>query len=182
MFIAHGIELGLVIERMHWIILCATDQFKFLTSDNPLFFTDPRRDAQSPYRGVGLMNATVEVTFPLSRELALFASWNRSHPEGFLQANNNLVKRVNRGTALSAQRFVYASERSIARFDFGAFLKKSLLKKSFDAGAEFNLVNSFDPSIEISRLGDVLQFYRGDHNGWRRRRRSAFLWLASRGG
>lgn len=114
MFIAHGIELGLVIERMHWIILCATDQFKFLTSDNPLFFTDPRRDAQSPYRGVGLMNATVEVTFPLSRELALFASWNRSHPEGFLQANNNLVKRVNRGTALSAQRFVYASERSDA--------------------------------------------------------------------
>lgn len=102
-------EVFSVFLGMKWTFVKATDEYKFLTGDNPLFYCDPTHDPNSFY-GVGLLNKNVEVTFPISKDLALFASWKGK--EGYIQAKNKLVKDINRRTVLAALRFVFSSERS----------------------------------------------------------------------
>jgi hypothetical protein len=114
MFIGHGLQFGLVIEKMKWNFIQATSRFKFLTSDNPFFLYDPSVDNRSFLQGTGLLNKTVEISFPISQDLALIATWNDHMTEGYLQGSHELVKTVNRRSALAAHRFVYASEKSVA--------------------------------------------------------------------
>jgi len=111
MFIAHGIEFGRIIEKMKWVFVRSTARFKFLTSDTPFFFCDP--SDQSFFRG-GLLGKNVEVSFPISKELALVATWSDTVPEGYFTGNHELVKSINRRSVLAAHRFVYASEKSAA--------------------------------------------------------------------
>ncbi len=114
MFVGHGVRFGLVIERMKWVFVRATARFRFLTSDNPSFFHDPSVDNRSLYRGVGLLNRNCEVSFPISQDLALIATWNDAMTEGYIQGSHELVKAVNRRSTLAAHRFVYAPEKSDA--------------------------------------------------------------------
>jgi len=114
MFVGHGVRLGLVIEKMKWVFVRATDRFRFLTSDNPFFFHDPSVDTQSFYRGVGLLNENVEVSFPISKDLTLVAVWSEKMTEGYLQGHHELVKTINRRSVLAAHRFIYAPEKSSA--------------------------------------------------------------------
>jgi len=102
-------ELTNIFFRMKWAFIKATEEYEFLTGDNPLFYCDPTRDRNSLY-GVGLLNKNVEVTFPISKDLALFASWKGK--EVYIQAKNKMVKDINRRTVLAALRFVFSSERS----------------------------------------------------------------------
>lgn len=114
MFIGHGIQFGLVIEKMKWIFIQATSRFKFLTSDNPFFLYDPSVDNRSFLQGTGLCNKNVEISFPISQDLALIATWGDAMTERFLQGSHDLVKAVNRRSVLAAHRFVYAPEKSDA--------------------------------------------------------------------
>lgn len=116
MFVGHGIRIGLVIEKMHWIFVRSTDRFRFLTSDNPFFFYDPSVNNQSFYKGSGLLKEKVEVSFPISQDLTLVAVWSEKMTEGYLQANHELVKVINRRSVLAADRFIYAPEKSSAIF------------------------------------------------------------------
>ena len=59
MFVGHGVHIGLVIEKMRWLFVRATDRFRYLTSDNPFFFYDPTVDPRSFYAGTGLLNKNV---------------------------------------------------------------------------------------------------------------------------
>ena len=95
--------------KMNWSFLEATNDFKFLTSDNPLFYFDPTHDPRSFY-GVGLANKNIEVTFPISKDLTFLGKWKQS--DGYKKLNNNLVKKINRRTIISASRFVFASQYS----------------------------------------------------------------------
>lgn len=94
---------------MKWTFIKATNDYKFLSGDNPLYYCDPTHDPRSFY-GVGLANKNVEVTLPLSREVALFASWRGF--SGYVQGKNSHVKNINKRTILAASRFVFASEKS----------------------------------------------------------------------
>jgi len=106
-----GLKLAGVFHQMTWNFFKATDRFKFLTSDNPLYYDDPTHDPGSFY-GVGLAHKNTEVTFPISREIAFFGTWRRDLKEGFGQAHHELVKTINRRTVISASRFIFASEKS----------------------------------------------------------------------
>lgn len=114
MFVDHGVRIGLVIEKMRWQFVRATERFRYLTSDNPFFFNDPTADLHSTWSGTGLLNKNVEASFPVEKNLALIATWREDLAEGFVQGTHEIVKTVNRRTALSANRFVYASEYSDA--------------------------------------------------------------------
>jgi hypothetical protein len=114
MFIRHGVSIGLTIEKMRWIFVRSTDRFRYLTSDNPFFFYDPTVDRGSFYRGTGLLNKNVELSFPIGRDLALIASWREDIAEAFINGTHELVKSINRRTILSAYRFIYASEKAEA--------------------------------------------------------------------
>lgn len=95
--------------KMNWRFLIATDDFKFATCDNPLCYVDPTHDPKSWY-GFGLGNKNIEVTFPISKDLAFLGTWTKK--DGYTQSTNNLVKSVNHRTCLNASRFVYASQKS----------------------------------------------------------------------
>ena len=114
MFVAHGVRFGQVIEKMTWAFIRATDRIKFLTCDNPFFFHDATADSRSIYGGVGLLSKHVEVSFPVSKDLALVAAWDERLKPGYFQATHELAKTVNRRTVLAAHRFVYAPEKSEA--------------------------------------------------------------------
>ncbi|MEK6691067.1 MAG: DUF4238 domain-containing protein [Nitrospirota bacterium] len=95
--------------NMRWAFLKATEEYKFLSGDNPLFYNDPTHDPTSFY-GVGLANKNIEVTFPVSKDIAAYGSWKG--PEGYIQAKNNTVRTINRRTVSAALKFVFSSEKS----------------------------------------------------------------------
>lgn len=95
--------------NMNWTFLIATDDFKFVTSDNPLCYVDPTHDQESWY-GVGLANRNIEVTLPISKDFAFLGTWGKK--EGYTQSSNRIVKSVNHRTCLNAYKFVFASQKS----------------------------------------------------------------------
>lgn len=115
--------LSILFYKIHWSILKSSGDFKFITGDNPLFYFDPTVDQNSIYGGVGLLNGNIEVTLPLSSEVAAFGTWKSGG--GYIQLKNDDVRRMNRRTTSSALRFVFASEKSEKIRKFVVKYKKS---------------------------------------------------------
>ncbi|MBF0541963.1 MAG: DUF4238 domain-containing protein [Nitrospirae bacterium] len=96
---------------MKWKFIAATVNWKFVTSDNPLY----------NILGVGLSNPNVEMSFPISKELFFLGTWQDNEimiktkaqdKEGYFQADNNIVKEFNRATVKSALKYVFSSNNS----------------------------------------------------------------------
>lgn len=103
-------DIAPIFYRMKWTFLTATDDYKFVTSDNPVSWDVPIHDPTSFY-GISLLDKNLELTFPISKDLAFFGT--RLHiKEGYFRANNKLIKETNRRTVISALRFVYSSQKS----------------------------------------------------------------------
>jgi hypothetical protein len=102
-------DFGPILHKMNWTILIS-DGHRFVTSDNPLFYDDPTHDPRSPY-GVGLLNKHMILTFPIAKELALLATWNKGKLS-YSKCTNKFVRGVNHRTIHSALKFVFSSEVS----------------------------------------------------------------------
>jgi hypothetical protein len=96
-----------IFSNMRWVFYTATTQRGFLTSDNPVFF----------FEGFGLVGKNgpsdmVEVTFPISTQVSLWATW-RGMPGvadmAYVPGNEPLVDELNRRTVSAALREVYYS-------------------------------------------------------------------------
>jgi hypothetical protein len=145
---------GLV--QMEWVLVAASPGTEYVTSDNPVCREAPARDERSAWNpGLGL--ASVEVTFPITREFALLASWQpftRRH----LVASPAAVREVNRRTVMSAQRFVYSPGKSVGLL--------RLVKKHSKRKPEVQLATDWEaggatlrittPSLAISSLVSML--------------------------
>lgn len=107
-----------VLFQMKWAFINATDDYKYITSDNPLNYIDPTHNPQSFY-GVGLANKNIEVSLPLSRNVCAFGSWK--YREGYIQGTNQHVKHLNRMTVTASVKFVFADKKSE---DINKFVKK----------------------------------------------------------
>ncbi len=110
MSMSHIEPIAEVFYKMRWRFLKATDDYKFLSGDNPLFYFDPTHNPNSFY-GVGLANKNIEVTLPLSIDIMAFGTW-KSGGSGYVQLKNNTIKQVNRRTGSSTLKFVFASKKS----------------------------------------------------------------------
>ena len=106
-----GLELATIFNNMTWVFIKATDRFKLLTSDNPLYYDDPTHN-HNVFFGVSLTDKNVEVGFPISSEVAFTGTWKKDLREGFIQGNHELIKNINRRTVASALRYIYSSERT----------------------------------------------------------------------
>ena len=73
------------------------DQF-FITSDNPLFF----------FEAIGIGNEKSELTFPLAKNIVLWAKWRTDIPPGFHRARTQFVKEVNRRTISNASNYIFS--------------------------------------------------------------------------
>ena len=82
---------------MTWQFLTCEKPNAFLTSDNPVFH----------FESLGIGNPDSEVTFPISSNIALLATWRNDLTEGFYHTDNNIIKEINRRTAYNASRYIY---------------------------------------------------------------------------
>ncbi|HRF50428.1 MAG TPA: DUF4238 domain-containing protein, partial [Anaerolineales bacterium] len=87
------------LTAMTWTYLMAREGAEFITCDNPVFF----------HTAIGIGNMRSEVTFPISSQLALWATWSKTLPENFVRVRKSVVKLVNRRTASCATRYLFSS-------------------------------------------------------------------------
>jgi hypothetical protein len=88
------------LQRMTWHFFTAPQGHAFLTGDNPVFISEQH----------GLGKNVSELSFPISTNVALVASWHRELKEGFFEATPQVVKELNRRTAHKASRCLYFSQ------------------------------------------------------------------------
>lgn len=87
------------LASMTWTFLVAREGAEYITGDNPVFF----------HTDIGIGHARSEVTFPISSKIALWATWAKTLPEDFVQVRKSVVKLVNRRTASSATKYIFAT-------------------------------------------------------------------------
>jgi hypothetical protein len=87
------------IAAMTWRVGKATGALFYIAADNPVHF----------FKGLGIRTARSELTFPISADCAIYASW-RGEPGSlrFFQAPDSFVKECNRRIAHGADRFVFS--------------------------------------------------------------------------
>ena len=87
------------LSRMRWKFLTFDRYPAFLTSDNPVFY----------FPSLGIGRPESEVTFPLSSNVALWATGQANLAEDFLPTNAQVVRELNRRTASTATRYLFHS-------------------------------------------------------------------------
>ena len=97
------------ILNLKWRFLLSNQDYKYVTSDNPLYFCSPSASGALP-RG-DFLNNDIEITLPLSKEVALIAKRHNIH-SGYGSAQTQTIKYINRNTVISAKNYVYSSIKS----------------------------------------------------------------------
>jgi len=59
------------------------------------------------FREIGIGKANSEVTFPISPNIVLLATWKKDYPEGYAPTHKQVVREVNRRTAYNTSRFIF---------------------------------------------------------------------------
>jgi hypothetical protein len=88
------------IVSMRWQFFIAPSGHPFLTGDNPVHF--PQK--------LGLKHIKAELSFPISSEVTLVASWQMGRVENFVKATPEIVKKINRRIVGNASREIYFCE------------------------------------------------------------------------
>lgn len=92
----HALSL---MKRCYWL----TEGEPFITSDNPLFF----------FTQIGIGKQKSEVSFPISKSIALWATWRVDLEEGkYIKAHKQVIREINRRTIDHTCKYVYSSTRS----------------------------------------------------------------------
>ncbi|HKV41223.1 MAG TPA: DUF4238 domain-containing protein [Blastocatellia bacterium] len=100
-------ELADILYRMRWTYVERPPETGFISSDSPVVqIPEPPE--------YGLMDQRIQITFPLSSDLACIGTWGNPREECFGRATEEIAGIINRRTAKSATREVYASENSDA--------------------------------------------------------------------
>jgi len=88
------------LHKMTWNFYIAPASHDFIASDNPVFISEH----------FGLGKNISELSFPISSDIALVASWNKFLKEGFSEAPPQFLKELNRRTVGGATHHVYFSK------------------------------------------------------------------------
>lgn len=101
-----------ILYDMKWgFMVREEDTDPFLTLDNPVVVLNPSLPPTSPW-GPGLMQEDVEVTIPLSSDLALLASWQVQHDLTYTPIDAVLVNELNR-RLMRQSSILISTERSL---------------------------------------------------------------------
>jgi hypothetical protein len=86
----------LIIQNMKWRFVVSRDP-GFLTGDNPVFYP----------KGIGLKHIESELSFPISKDVALLATWIRGKDCQFHSAKETAIQEINRRSVSLALRYVF---------------------------------------------------------------------------
>lgn len=96
-------ELVDMIYAMTWRVITSDAPNAFLTGDNPVSF--PHETGLRPHNG--------ELTFPISSQAALHASWVLGPAETMFVAGTDIAaQEINRRTACAAERFLFSANET----------------------------------------------------------------------
>lgn len=90
------------LSLMTWQFLTFDKESAFLTSDNPVFY----------FSNIGIGNKNSEVTFPISNNIVLWATWRQDLNEGYFRTKETGTHQINRRTVSTATRYIYHSENA----------------------------------------------------------------------
>jgi hypothetical protein len=91
-----------LIGVMSWYVVSSKED-RFITSDNPAYF----------FEAYGIGTPKSELTFPISRDLALFTSWQGAQNSlTYLEARPKLVREANKRLVSGAERFVFSHRQA----------------------------------------------------------------------
>lgn len=88
------------LQQMTWTFYVASTSCAFFTGDNPVFI--PKNN------GLGKNNS--ELSFPISTDIALNASWDRTRKEGFEAAKSQIVKEINHRTVSQSSKIYFSQD------------------------------------------------------------------------
>jgi hypothetical protein len=92
------------LQKMTWTFYIASGSDFFVTGDNPVFIPDAC--------GLAGDKKKSELSFPISTDVALVASWNRTLNEGFVEATPQIIKDINRRTVSKASKYIFFSKNA----------------------------------------------------------------------
>ena len=132
-----------LLSKMNFRLLRSPKEQYFITSDAPVAYYVPDYNSRRTY-GAGLNDRELEITFPLTRDYLLLATWQeRGRKE---QVIHEQVKEYNRRTIISAQNYVYSNSRNNEIVN--------LVKKYYrnNSGFDFSSMESGRESLLFSRF------------------------------
>jgi uncharacterized protein DUF4238 len=134
-----------VLQKMTWSFYVAPMPHTFVTSDNPVFISEK----------FGLGKNISELSFPISADIALIASWNRFLKEEFSEAKPQLLKELNRRTINAASQHVYFSKnpewvKSILDKNFYEYRPTYSVKSVYTVAKIITEPPDSKPRVEIS--------------------------------
>ena len=92
-----------MIYAMTWRVIRTDTPSAIFTGDNPVSFTHE----------TGLLHPDGELTFPISSQTALHASWHGEDDLMFVAGSQYAVAEINRRTACGAERVLFAAEPNV---------------------------------------------------------------------
>lgn len=92
-----GARMVSAMLSMRWELL-VDESGNYFTSDNPLFY----------FEEIGIGNRQSELSIPLAKDVALFATWDAPRAPAYRAAAPRVIRQLNARTAARAQRFVFA--------------------------------------------------------------------------
>jgi len=134
-----------IIDKMDFSVLIPPKGSQFITGDTPVSIYHPDYNRVRPY-GVGFVDKEIEVTFPLSPELMLYASWNVGKRK--MRLSKDELKEYNRRTVVMADQYIYSnySDDSLNELVSDNALKEAGFRTDLiDGGEGMHLVNRFIP-------------------------------------
>ena len=84
--------------NMTWVFFHSQTEDFFICSDNPLFFF--------PWMGIGKKKS--ELTFPVTKDIALWATWRIDYKDGYAFCRPYTVKEINRRTITNSYRYLFS--------------------------------------------------------------------------
>lgn len=91
-------ELYSALNAMTWRVLVCDGGPNLITSDNPVFYFDRW----------GVARLESEVSFPISKDVALWAGWTMDRDESYCQTHKQVFREFNRRTVCAAMRFLFS--------------------------------------------------------------------------
>lgn len=142
---ALGSHLADVIERMTISLIESPKGKEFITGDTPVVIYFPEYQGRKPY-GVGFADKEIEITFPITPDLLLFASWQPSNRG--TQIGLDLLNEFNRRTVIMADKYLYSrteDKDTIKIISNNAAIEAGYKTDLVDGGEGMYLINRFVP-------------------------------------
>jgi hypothetical protein len=87
------------IFSMYWHFFVHRDRV-FLTCDNPFFY----------FKEIGLAHNQTEITFPISSNIALLATWQQRGHSLYSNPTDSTIRQINKRTVANASKFIFSHD------------------------------------------------------------------------